>query len=232
MGFFLPTSPLIIYTVHISTNRKGLSYSLKEIGYTYVPKVYLFFADAKVQTAGLSSSWLAIFKCRRGSAVTLLGISKCRRGSADRGWLFLSADAKVQTLALSLSSLDYAHISSSDTFRFWNWALASSKTQSDKPEVTLLSKNDEDKIVIVLIVTPQPNRINIFGKNKATNGLGTFMGSQVSKRCVEVWTAAKKALRWNVLFFFDAHAVLFTVCILGASLMKHGQMPLLQYLCS
>ena len=80
--------------------------------------VYLFFADAKVQTAGLSSSWLAIFKCRRGSAVTLLGISKCRRGSADRGWLFLSADAKVQTLALSLSSLDYAHISSSDTFRF------------------------------------------------------------------------------------------------------------------
>ena len=100
--------------------------------------VYLFFADAKVQTAGLSSSWLAIFKCRRGSAVTLLGISKCRRGSADRGWLFLSADAKVQTLALSLSSLDYAHISSSDTFRFWNWALASSKTQSDKPEVTLL----------------------------------------------------------------------------------------------
>ena len=95
-----------------------------------------FFADAKVQTAGISSSWLAIFKCRRGSAVTLLGISKCRRGSADRGWLFLSADAKVQTLALSLSSLDYAHISSSDTFRFWNWALASSKTQSDKPEVT------------------------------------------------------------------------------------------------
>ena len=80
--------------------------------------VYLFFADAKVQTAGLSSSWLAIFKCRHGSAVTLLGISKCRRGSADRGWLFLSADAKVQTLALSLSSLDYAHISSSDTFRF------------------------------------------------------------------------------------------------------------------
>ena len=66
--------------------------------------VYLFFADAKVQTAGLSSSCLAIFKCRRGSA--------------DRGWLFLSADAKVQTLALSLSSLDYAHISSSDTFRF------------------------------------------------------------------------------------------------------------------
>ena len=170
-----------------------------------------------MQTAGLSSSWLAIFKCRRGSAVTLLGISKCRRGSADRGWLFLSADAKVQTLALSLSSLDYAHISSSDTFRFWNWALASSKTQSDKPEVTLLSKNDEDKIVIVLIVTPQPNRINIFGKSKATNGLGTFMGSQVSKRCVEVWTAAKKALRWNVLFFFDAHAVLFTVRILGAS---------------
>ena len=80
--------------------------------------VYLFFADAKVQTAGLSSSWLAIFKCRRGSAVNLLGISKCRRGSADRGWLFISADAKVQTLALSLSSLDYAHISSSDTFRF------------------------------------------------------------------------------------------------------------------
>ena len=98
--------------------------------------VYLFFADAKVQTAGLSSSWL--------------GISKCRPGSADRGWLFLSADTKVQTLALSLSSLDYAHISSSDTFRFWNWALASSKTQSDKPEVTLLSKNDEGKIVIVL----------------------------------------------------------------------------------
>ena len=65
-------------------------------------KVYLFFADAKVQTAGLSSSWLAIFKCRRGSAVTLLGISKCRRGSADRGWLFLSVAAKVQTLALSL----------------------------------------------------------------------------------------------------------------------------------
>ena len=27
---------------------------------------------------------------------------------------------------------------------------ASSKTQSDKPEVTLLSKNDEGKIVIVL----------------------------------------------------------------------------------
>ena len=148
--------------------------------------VYLFFADAKVQTAGLSSSWLAIFKCRRGSAVTLLGISKCRRGSADRGWLFLSADAIVQTLALSLSSLDYAHISSSDTFRFWNWALASSKTQSDKPEVTLQSKNDEDKIVNVLIVTPQPNRINIFGKSKATNGLGTFMGPQVSKRRVEI----------------------------------------------
>ena len=116
-------------------------------------KVYLFLADAKVQTAGLSSCWLASFKCRRGSAVTLLGISKCRRGSADRGWLFLSADAKVQTLALSLSSLDYAHISSSATFRFWSWALASSKTQSDKPEVTLLSKNDEDKIVIVLKVT-------------------------------------------------------------------------------
>ena len=80
--------------------------------------VIWIFSDAKVQTAGLSSTWLAIFKCRRGSAVTLLGISKCRRGSADRGWLFLSADAKVQTLALSLSSLDYAHISSSDTFRF------------------------------------------------------------------------------------------------------------------
>ena len=191
--------------------------SLVLYSHLMVKMVYLFFADAKVQTAGLSSSWLAIFKCRRGSAVTLLGISKCRRGSADRGWLFLSADAKVQTLALSLSSLDYAHISSSDTFRFWNWALASSKTQSDKPEVTLLSKNDEDKIVIVLIVTPQPNQINIFGKSKATNGLGTFMGSQVSKRCVEVWTAAKKALRWNVLFFFDAHAVLFTVRILGAS---------------
>ena len=108
--------------------------------------VYLFFADAKVQTAGLSSSWLATFKCRHGSAVTLLGISKCRRGSADRGWLFLIADAKVQTLALSLSSLDCTHISSSDTFRFWNWALASSKTQSDQSEVTKLSMNDEDKI--------------------------------------------------------------------------------------
>ena len=83
-------------------------------------RVYLFSADAKVQTAGLSSSWLAIFKCRRGSAVTLLGISKCRRGSADRGWLLLSADAKVQILVLSLSSLDCAHISSSDTFRLWN----------------------------------------------------------------------------------------------------------------
>ena len=65
-------------------------------------RVYLFFADAKVQTAGLSSSWLAIFKCRRGSAVTLLGILKCRRVSADRGRLFISADAKVQTLALPL----------------------------------------------------------------------------------------------------------------------------------
>ena len=139
--------------------------------------------------------WLVICKCRRGSADTLLGILKCRRGSADRGWLFLSADAKVQTLVLSLSSLDYAHISSSDTFRFWNWALASSKTQSDKPEVTLLSKNDEDKIIIVLIVTPQPNRINIFGKSKATNGLGTSMGSQVSKRCVEVRKVEQKALR-------------------------------------
>ena len=40
---------------------------------------------------------------------------------------------------------------------------------------------------------------------------------QVSKRCVEVWKVAKKALRWNVLFLFDTHAVLFTVCILGAS---------------
>ena len=80
----------------------------------------------------------------------VLGISKCRRWRADRAWLFLSADAKVQTLALSLSSLDYAHISSSATFKFWNWTFASSKTQSNKPEVTLLSKNDEGKIVIVL----------------------------------------------------------------------------------
>ena len=42
-------------------------------------------------------------------------------------------------------------------------------------------------------------------------------GAQVSKRCVEVWKVAKKALRWNVLFFFDVHAVLFTVRIFGAS---------------
>ena len=64
--------------------------------------VYLFSSDAKVLTVGLPSSWLAIFECRRISAVTLLGILKCRRVSADRGWLFISANAKVQKLALSL----------------------------------------------------------------------------------------------------------------------------------
>ena len=37
------------------------------------------------------------------------------------------------------------------------------------------------------------------------------------ERCVDLWKVAKNALRWNVLFFFDAHTVLFTVCILGAS---------------
>ena len=47
--------------------------------------------------------------------------------------------------------------------------------------------------------------------------LHSVLHAQVSKRCVEVWKVAKKALRWNVLFFFDAHAMLFTVCILGAS---------------
>ena len=41
--------------------------------------------------------------------------------------------------------------------------------------------------------------------------------AQVSKRCLEVWKVAGKTLRWNVLFFFDAHAVLFTVRIWGAS---------------
>ena len=41
--------------------------------------------------------------------------------------------------------------------------------------------------------------------------------AQVSKRCIEVWKVAKKALRWNVLFLIDAHAVLFTVRIWGAS---------------
>ena len=30
-----------------------------------------------------------------------------------------------------------------------------------------------------------------------------------SKRFVEPWKVAQKTLRWNVLFFFDAHAVLF-----------------------
>ena len=40
---------------------------------------------------------------------------------------------------------------------------------------------------------------------------------QVSKRCLEVWKVADKTLRWNVLFFFDEHAVLITVRILGAS---------------
>ena len=32
-----------------------------------------------------------------------------------------------------------------------------------------------------------------------------------------MWKVAKKALRWNVLFLFDAHAVLFTVRIWEAS---------------
>ena len=45
----------------------------------------------------------------------------------------------------------------------------------------------------------------------------TTIISQVSKRCLEVWKVAGKTLRWNVLFFFDAHAVLFTVRIWGAS---------------
>ena len=39
----------------------------------------------------------------------------------------------------------------------------------------------------------------------------------ISKSCVDVWKVAKNALQWNVLFFFDAHTVLFTVRILGAS---------------
>ena len=33
--------------------------------------------------------------------------------------------------------------------------------------------------------------------------------SHFSKRFVEPWKVAQKTLRWNVLFFFDAHAVLF-----------------------
>ena len=57
--------------------------------------------------------------------------------------------------------------------------------------------------------------------------------SQVSKRFVEVWKVAGKTLRWNVLFFFDTHGVLFTVRISGASLHKHvGHSALLRYLWS
>ena len=56
--------------------------------------------------------------------------------------------------------------------------------------------------------------------------------TQVSKRFVEVWKVAGKALRWNVLFFFDTHGVLFTVRISGASLYKHvGHSALFRYLC-
>ena len=91
--------------LHLFLNcRENLDFFCSKLGIRIinVQRVYLFFADAKVQTAGLPSSWLAIVKCRRISAVTLLGILKCGRGSADRGWLFISADAKEQTLALSL----------------------------------------------------------------------------------------------------------------------------------
>jgi hypothetical protein len=56
---------------------------------------YTFFSDAQVQTAGPPSSWLAIFKCRRISAVSVFSIYKYRHISADNCWLFLSADAKV-----------------------------------------------------------------------------------------------------------------------------------------
>ena len=37
--------------------------------------------------------------------------------------------------------------------------------------------------------------------------LGT--GAHFSKRFVEPWKVAQKTLRWTVLFFFDAHTVLF-----------------------
>ena len=56
------------------------------------------------------------------------------------------------------------------------------------------------------------------GKNKIPISI-LMIGSQnsiekVRKKCERL---RKKALRWNVLFFFDAHAVLFTVRIWGAS---------------
>ena len=41
-----------------------------------------------------------------------------------------------------------------------------------------------------------------------------------SKRCVEACKVALKALRWNVLFFFDAHAVLFPLSLLSGFLYK------------
>ena len=48
------------------------------------------------------------------------------------------------------STIEGFQCSSFATFKFWNWTFPSSKTQSDKPEVTLISKNDEGKIIIVL----------------------------------------------------------------------------------
>ena len=89
-----------------------------------------------------------------------------------------------------------------------------------------------------------PNRyFSVYTMNNFLNAFGgklflhypvrnfTF-DAQVSKRFVEVWKVAGKTLRWNVLFFFDTHGVLFTVRISGASLHKHvGHSALLRYLC-
>ena len=66
----------------------------------YIFRRYTFF----VQTFKCRQpDFLAIFKFRRISADSVFSIFKCRRVSADKGWLFISSDAKVQTLALSRS---------------------------------------------------------------------------------------------------------------------------------
>ena len=77
----------------------GLLGTIMTYGKT-APLRYTFF----VQTFKCRQpDFLAIFKFRRISADSVFSIFKCRRVSADKGWLFISSDAKVQTLALSQS---------------------------------------------------------------------------------------------------------------------------------
>ena len=42
------------------------------------------------------------------------------------------------------------------------------------------------------------------------------------KKACEPWKVALKALQWNVLFFFDAHAVLFALALLSGFLYKRS----------